>query len=99
MDSFSRAAACSRVACATRRAQLAPGENWSLVTAPDEQERCCFVLRGERCGHITAHRVSGKDRALDDYTYVCECHLGIVRGPDDLATDVDVDAHPRRFPG
>jgi len=34
------------------------GDAWSLVTAPDEQERCCVIIRNERCDHATAYRVS-----------------------------------------
>jgi hypothetical protein len=57
-----------------------------LVTAPDEQERCCLVVRDERCEHATRYRVSGRDRALEDYTYVCKCHLDLVRGVDHVVT-------------
>ena len=51
---------------------------WSLVTAPDERERCCFVdERDVRCEQPSAFKLSGT--ALDEYTYVCDGHLEIVR--------------------
>jgi hypothetical protein len=60
------------------------GEDWSLVTAPDEQRRCCVVVQGQRCEHATSFRVTGADGVLDDYTYVCRCHLEVVQRPDDV---------------
>jgi hypothetical protein len=57
---------------ATRR----PIVTWSLVTEPDELERCCVVVDGVRCGQRTAWRVSGE--AWDDYTYVCGDHVELV---------------------
>jgi hypothetical protein len=66
---------------------LPAGEDWSLVTAPDEQRRCCLVLRGRRCEHVTSFRVAGPGGALDDYTYACRCHLELVRGLDDVVTE------------
>lgn len=51
---------------------------WSLVTAPDERERCCFVERRDvRCEQRSEFRISGN--AWDEYTYVCAGHLEIVR--------------------
>ena len=86
MTSPSAASAGSPIACPTGQALVPAGDAWSLVTAPDEQERCCVIIRNERCDHATAYRVSGKDGALDDYTYVCKCHLELVRGLDDTVT-------------
>lgn len=52
---------------------------WSLVTAPDELERCCVEIDGVRCAARTAWRVAGD--ALDEYAYVCGDHVELVRGP------------------
>ena len=57
---------------------------WSLVTAPDERERCCVVIDGVRCEQPSAWRVGGADGALDDYTYVCRDHVVLVRQPGDV---------------
>jgi hypothetical protein len=54
---------------------------WSLVTAPDERERCCVVIGGERCSEPTAYRIAAEDGALDDYTHVCRGHRELVAGP------------------
>jgi hypothetical protein len=54
---------------------------WSLVTAPDERERCCVVIGGERCSRPTAYRIQAADGALDDYTHVCAEHLELLRRP------------------
>lgn len=54
---------------------------WSLVTAPDELERCMVVIDGLRCGQRTAFRVAAVDGALDDYAYVCGDHVHLVSGP------------------
>lgn len=51
---------------------------WSLVTEPDERERCCVVIDGVRCEQRTAWRISGQ--ALDEYTYTCGDHVELVRG-------------------
>jgi hypothetical protein len=72
------------MACPTSQALLPAGEDWSLVTAPDERRRCCVVVRGQRCEHATSFRVGGADGALDDYTFVCRCHLELVRRPGDV---------------
>lgn len=47
------------------------GSATELVTAPDERERCCVLIQGERCRRPTAYRFASADGALDDYTYVC----------------------------
>lgn len=54
---------------------------WSLVTAPDERERCCVVIDGERCEQRTAWRLASADGAWDDYTYTCGDHVELVRRP------------------
>lgn len=54
---------------------------WSLVTSPDERERCCAVIDGERCTRPTEFRVESADGALDDYAYVCADHVQLVNGP------------------
>jgi hypothetical protein len=63
----------------------APGEvprvTWSLVTAPDERERCCLVVDGVRCGHPTAFRVAREDGTFDHYTYTCNDHVTRVARP------------------
>ena len=59
---------------------------WSLVTAPDEQQRCCVVIDGQRCAQASAYRVASSDGALDDYTYVCADHLPFVSGPGSVVT-------------
>ena len=70
----------------------APGEvprvSWSLVTASDEQQRCCVVIDGERCEKPTAWRVASADGAWDDYTYTCGGHVELVRRPDDVVTPI-----------
>lgn len=63
-----------------------PRVTWSLVTAPDEQQRCCVVIDGVRCGQQTAWRLASADGALDDYTYVCGDHVELVRRPGDVVT-------------
>lgn len=54
---------------------------WSLVTEPDERERCCVVEDGERCPHPTAWLVRGAGGELDDYACVCGDHVELVRQP------------------
>jgi hypothetical protein len=89
MGSSLTAPASSLMACPTSPAPLpAGGEDWSLVTAPDEQRRCSVVVRAQRCEHATSFRVAGANGALDDYTCVCRCHLELVRRPDDIVTSL-----------
>lgn len=57
--------------------------SWSLVTAPDERDRCCVVIDGARCELPAAWIVRGAGGALDDYTCVCGDHLELVRQPGD----------------
>jgi hypothetical protein len=59
---------------------------WSLVTAPDERERCCVVIAGVRCEQRSAFWVGPKDGALDDYTVTCADHVGLVERPGDRVT-------------
>lgn len=47
---------------------------WSLVTAPDERERCCVIEAGQRCPRETAVRIAAVTGELDDYTYTCTVH-------------------------
>lgn len=49
---------------------------WSLVTAPDERERCCVVVDGERCEQPSARRIG--DGSWDGYTYACADHVELV---------------------
>jgi hypothetical protein len=65
------------------------GEDWMLVTAPDEQRRCCVLVRGQRCEHATSFRIASADGALDDYTYVCRCHFELVRRAEDVVTSAE----------
>ena len=62
---------------------------WSLVTAPDERQRCCLVIGGERRPELTACRIAAEDGALDDYTYTCTRHADLVAGPGYVVTRVD----------
>ena len=55
----------------------------SLVTAPDERERCCVVVDGVRCSRPTAWIVRGAGGELDDYACCCADHLELVRRPGD----------------
>ena len=65
------------------------GVSWHPVTAPDEQQRCCVVIDGNRCSQASRFRVASSDGALDDYTYVCADHLALVAGPGKVATRLD----------
>jgi hypothetical protein len=49
---------------------------YSLITAPDERERCCVVIDGARCDRPTSHRIS--DGSWDGYTYTCMDHVALV---------------------
>jgi hypothetical protein len=53
--------------------------SWSLVTAPDERERCCVVVDGARCSQPTMWIVRGAGGELDDVTHACAEHLELVR--------------------
>src|ERR1044071_6859325 len=53
--------------------------DWSLVTVPDERERCTVVADGQRCERPTAYEVVGHGGELDDMAYVCVEHLELVR--------------------
>lgn len=52
---------------------------WSLVTAPDELQRCMVEIDGHRCEQVTAWRVKGE--AWDEYALVCGDHVELVREP------------------
>jgi hypothetical protein len=71
----------------TERASLAAA--WTLVTAPDERERCCLVTGGERCVQPTAFRIAAADGALDDYTWTCARHVELVSGAGYVVTAVE----------
>jgi hypothetical protein len=62
--------------------------DWSLVTAPDERERCCVVDGGMRCEQPTAWIVRGAGGELDEVTHVCEDHLALVRRTGDVVERV-----------
>jgi hypothetical protein len=62
---------------------------WHLVTAPDEQQRCCVVIDGHRCEQATVFKVASDDGMLDDYTYVCEDHLSLVNKSGYIVTRVE----------
>lgn len=49
---------------------------WSLVTAPDERERCCVVVDGVRCEQPAARRIG--DGSWDGYTCACADHVELV---------------------
>jgi hypothetical protein len=91
------AAACSRGAAAWwqrrpssyRVERDAAPARWSLVTGPDERERCCVVIGGERCGEPAGFRIAADDGALDDYTYTCAGHLELAAGPGYVVTPVE----------
>ncbi len=62
---------------------------WSLITAADEQQRCCVVIDGQRCAQASVFRVASTDGALDDYTYVCADHVHLVSGPGYVVARID----------
>lgn len=51
---------------------------WHLVTEPDERERCCVVVDGERSPQPTCARIG--DGSWDGYTYTCGDHVALVAG-------------------
>jgi hypothetical protein len=57
-----------------------------LVIAPDELDRCCVVVGGQRCERPPAYRVANEDGGWDDYTYTCEEHMRRVLKPGYVAT-------------
>jgi hypothetical protein len=63
--------------------------NWELITAPDEQERCCVVRRDRRCEQASTYRVASVDGWLDDYAYVCADDVQLVSGPGYVVTRVE----------
>jgi hypothetical protein len=70
------------------RIERAPATaTWSLVTAPDELERCMFAAAGGvRCERRTEWRI-GCVAGLD-HAYLCGVHLDVVRQPGQLAEPV-----------
>jgi hypothetical protein len=79
---------CRRGRVVGASAREVPAVTWSLITAPDERERCCVVESGKRCPERTAYRVAAASGELDDYTHCCERHLELVSGPGYVATMV-----------
>ena len=79
--SAAAAAWWQRRPAAYRIEDAAAPATWALVTGPDELERCCVVIGGERCSEPTACRIAAEDGALDDYTYTCAGHVELVAGP------------------
>lgn len=77
--------ACAAGAVAWWGSRPARYRPWSLVTAPDEQERCMVVLGDERCQQRTAFRVVPVGAAWDEYAYVCADHVGLVAVQSDAA--------------
>jgi len=62
---------------------------WTLVTAPDERDRCCVVVDGQRCDQPAAWRIAGSPPAWDDYTHTCGDHVELVREPGDLVEPLE----------
>jgi hypothetical protein len=58
------------------------------VTAPDDYERCCLVIGGQRCPESTACRIAAEDGALADYTYTCARHADLVVKPGYVVTRI-----------
>lgn len=59
----------------------------NLVTAPDEQRRCCVLnSKGERCPNETRFWVGVNP--IDEYAYVCADHLEDVRRPGDEVREI-----------
>lgn len=85
LDALARACSAGAAAWWQRRPaqyRIEPdATTWSLVTVPDERERCCLVIGGERCPEPTAYRIAAEDGALDDYTHVCRGHRELVARP------------------
>jgi hypothetical protein len=56
--------------------------NPQLITAPDEQERCCVLDKGgNRCPQKSRFWVGSN--GIDDYTHVCGDHVQDVKRPGD----------------
>ncbi len=60
----------------------------NLVTAPDEQSRCCVLDdQGNRCPNRSKFWV-GKNW-IDDYTHACQDHLESVKTEGDVVQELD----------
>lgn len=58
-----------------------------LITAPDEQQRCCVLNdNGERCLKRSKFWVG--TQPIDDYTHVCAEHLQSVKRPEDTVVEL-----------
>jgi hypothetical protein len=54
---------------------------WSLVTAPDEHERCCVMVDGSRCNRPTEFRVAPEgidEHEQELYSFTCGDHAPLV---------------------
>jgi hypothetical protein len=49
---------------------------WTLMTAPDERDRCCVVLDAARCERPSTIRIG--DGSWDGYTFTCGAHAELV---------------------
>jgi len=59
-----------------------------LITAPDEQQRCCVLdADGNRCPKRSRYWVG--TNGVDDYTHTCAEHLDSVRRPEDTVRELD----------
>ena len=64
-----------------------PPADVQLVTAPDEQRRCCVLDgAGNRCPSETRYWIGAN--GVDDYTHVCADHLEDMRRPGDEVREV-----------
>jgi hypothetical protein len=57
-----------------------------FVTTGDEQQRCCAVVDGERCGQAAGFRIAARDGTLDDYAYTCGDHVELAVTPGHAVT-------------
>lgn len=61
----------------------------NLVTAPDEQSRCCVLdADGHRCHKRSRYWVG--QNGIDDYTHCCAEHLESVRRDGDVVEELPV---------
>lgn len=70
---------------------------WSLVTSPEERERCCIVVDGARGSQRPVARFDGG--SWDDYTYVFADHVELVRREAPGSTVKSVKACGTPWPG
>jgi len=65
---------------------------WTLVTVPDERDRCCLVLDGARCERPSAIRIG--DGSWDGYTFTCRAHVELVLASEPGCLSEPVSAVP-----